>query len=73
MSEISKTQMRVLGRMARYPNHLPMQIAGFGMAPQLSAARALVRKGLARAGSKTGHYKITEAGLKAYFEQGNEL
>lgn len=59
---LSATQLKVLQRLAKDPNKLPRQLAGYGAAPYLSAARALVRKGLAKNGTKTGYYGITKAG-----------
>jgi len=67
-AELSDAQKKALKRMMRDKNRLPVQIAGYGAAPMLSASRALVRKGLARAGKYTGYYAITEAGVLAYFE-----
>jgi hypothetical protein len=59
---LSAAQKKVLLVLSRDPNKLPRQIAGFGAAPYLSAARALVRKGLAKSGAQTGYYGITPAG-----------
>lgn len=72
-SELSPAQLRALRRMMRDENQLSVQIAGYGAAPLLSASRALVRKGLAFCGRKTGYYGITDAGMLAYFEAGNRL
>lgn len=57
---LSETQAKVLRYLARQPNGQG-QIAGHGRAPELSAARALQRRGLT--GSwRTGHYYLTDAG-----------
>jgi hypothetical protein len=63
---LSPTQQRVLRIVSKAPNG-QRQIAGHGMAPFLSAARALVRKGLLRSW-QTGHYCITDEG-EAYMKQ----
>lgn len=61
--DLSPTQRKVLIVLAR--NQVAIPLAGKGRAPYLSAARALVRKGLAFAGQHTGHYGATEAGRAA--------
>ena len=71
-NKLSDAQKRALRRMMRDPNRLSVQIAGYGAAPLLSASRALVRKGLAKHGSKTGFYGITDAGMLAYFQSAKE-
>ena len=61
LEQLSVTQQRVLKWIYREPNRCEVQVAGHGRAPLLSAARALVRKGLART-FNTGRYAATEAG-----------
>jgi len=66
-STLSPTQKRVLLRVSRCP--YDVQLAGYGRAPLLSAARALVRKGLL--GSyQTGCFYLTKAGEKFVAEGG---
>ena len=60
MNELSATQTKVLLFISRHPN-ANAQIAGYGRAPWLSAARALVRRGLAGT-YLTGHYYLTDEG-----------
>ena len=57
--ELSDTQKKVLRILAKRQGEV--QLAGHGRAAYLSAARALVRKGLARTWH-TGKYATTEAG-----------
>ena len=57
--ELSTHQEKVFARLVRADCNL--QIAGYGRAAHLSAARALVRKGLAMSWL-TGYYCITPAG-----------
>jgi hypothetical protein len=60
---LTETQEKVLKLVAKSLNG-QRQIAGHGMGPYLSAARALVRKGLL--GSyQTGHFYITDEGKAA--------
>ncbi len=61
---LSAAQEKVLRFLSKDPNRLPRQLAGYGAAPHLSAARALVRKGLVRAGTRTGYYGITADGVE---------
>lgn len=58
--DISQTQQKVLMFLADAQG--PRNLTGHGRAPYMSAARALVRKGLAYQGTRTGHYGATEAG-----------
>jgi hypothetical protein len=67
--KLSDAQVRALRRMIRDENRLPVQIAGYRAAPLLSASKALVRKGFAKSGQRTGWYAITEEGARAYLEQ----
>ena len=60
-AQLSPTQQKVLRRLGRQHAGDHGQIAGHGMAPYLSAARALARKGLAIT-FRTGCYHITPAG-----------
>ena len=63
--ELSATQIKVLRMLAK--SQCEVQIAGHGMAPYLSAARALVRKGFAKTWN-TGKYLATAEGNKYYDE-----
>jgi len=64
--ELSEAQVRVLRFVHRGLNN-SRQVAGYGNAGKLSAANALVRKGLL--GSyRTGHYYVTNAG-EAYLAE----
>lgn len=56
----SETQKKVLRYLARQPNGSG-QIAGYGRAAELSASRALARRGLL-GNSRTGHYFLTDEG-----------
>ena len=58
--EPSALQMRILRNL--YANHTA-HLGGDGMAPVLSAARALVRKGLA-VEARSSFFGITDAGRK---------
>ena len=60
-TEISETQKRVLRMLVKWPYSVERQLAGKGMAPFLSAANALVRKGLATS-YLTGCFAATDAG-----------
>jgi hypothetical protein len=61
---LSPTAIKVMRYVRRHALHscASVQIAAYGRAPWLSACRSLVRRGLMRAGSDTGHYALTEAG-----------
>ncbi len=64
---LTKTQLKVLSMVGNSPNG-QAQIAGHGMAPLLSAARALVRKDLL--GSyETTKFAITNEGLSVLFDE----
>jgi hypothetical protein len=63
--ELSETQIKVMRILAKRSGEV--QLAGHGMAPYLSAARALVKKGLAKTWH-TGKYAATDDGKKYYEE-----
>lgn len=58
--KLSKTQEKVLRVLCR--KNIAIQVAGHGNAPYVSACRALVRRDLAFAASRTGWYGATDAG-----------
>jgi hypothetical protein len=57
---LSEMMKRTLRMVYRAPNHR-RQIAGYGMAPFLSAANALVRRGLLQS-YQTGNFYVSDAG-----------
>ena len=69
--ELSETQYKVLLHLSNFSEE--QQLAGYRKAKYLSAAHALVRKGLA-ATFRTGHFKLTERGHQlATYLKSNEL
>lgn len=60
--ELSFTQARVMRHLYSQPNHMG-QIAGHQMAPFISSARSLVRKGLLLE-YRTSQYSVTDEGKK---------
>jgi hypothetical protein len=71
--DLTPTQQKVLRISVKTYRqfHNPYPRAGSGMAPLLSAARSLVRKGLMKAGHRTGTYWPTTEG-EALWDRYNE-
>ncbi|USN16358.1 hypothetical protein PLUTO_00420 [Luteibacter phage vB_LflM-Pluto] len=63
-TELSTTQWKMIRFLSREPQRGSRQVAGYGAGPRLSACRALVRKGLAYAATRTGYYGLTVEGEK---------
>ena len=71
-ASLSETQQKLLRYLSSldYGQH---QVAGYGAAPFLSAAHALVRKGFLGDGYRTGTFVVTDTGRHAVWdEDGND-
>lgn len=68
---MSPTQSKVLRAVAKAPNQ-HRRFAGHGMAPYLSAARALVRKGKLSASHKNSYFFLTDEQYKNVLAEGQD-
>jgi len=64
--KLSPTQAIVLRWLCSYGGST-RQLSGNGMAPYVSSAKSLVRKGLAEKGSMTSDFRPTDAGKKLHW------